>query len=74
MTGEVPSAESIAAYLRDAALTGSSMWSVVNVLKHWKSQGVESTVFELALATARRTTPGREPLFDAYEHGITTLL
>ena len=74
MTGEVPTAESIAAYLRDAALTGSSMWTVVNVLKHWKNEGADAAVFERALATARRTTAGREPLFDSYEHGIKTLL
>lgn len=74
MTGEVPSAESIAAYLRDAASTGSSMWTVVNVLRHWLNQGVDKPTVDRALAAARRSTPGKESLFEAYEHGIKTLL
>jgi hypothetical protein len=74
VTGEVPSAASIAAYLRDAALTGSSMWSVVNVLRHWSNLGVDLPTLEQALATARRSTPAKEALFEAYEHGIRTLL
>jgi hypothetical protein len=74
VTGEVPSVESIAAYLRDAAQAGSSMWSVVNVLRHHVSQGAHRCQVTRALAIARSSRPQYEAVFDSYANAIQTLL
>ena len=62
----------ITGFICDAARSGRSMWTVVNVLRHWRAEGTPLEHMSAAVAQARTMIPGYDTLLQEYQHGIET--
>ena len=73
--GNTPSRCPVEGFLRDAAYTGLSMWTVANVLRCWVADGTRPEEITLALDRVRTSTPASQAaLLDDYESAINNLL
>lgn len=69
-----PTPEAVTGYLLDAARQGCSVWSVVNVVKHFVEAGLTRRQVLAALRAARAEAPALAALLRDYERNIRLLL
>ena len=64
----------ITGFICDAARSGVSMWTVVNVFRHWRAEGTTLEHLSAALAQAHTMIHGYAALLQQYDDGISTLV
>ena len=70
-----PSVRVVAGFLADAARTGLSQWTTVNVLRQWASDGISRADMLTATQHVRATLGAQhQPLLADYEHAIKTFI
>ena len=69
-----PSVEYVAAYLLDAAKQDASVWTVVNVVKHFLEDGLSKPKAVRAVRVAVKAAPELAGLLRLYEIGIRNVV
>ena len=66
MNGGRSDTSAVSGFLRDAALSGVSAWTVVNVLRAWMKDGVSRATIDCGLEEVRTALPSHDALLEDY--------